>query len=86
MDKVVTFIDEYLEIAGEGWQIVRQRIFEAGWIVLGSLFVVLTFPMWLVGRGERIRNPKPRGLLDDLEEAVKQYTEAMNAILTGKRN
>jgi hypothetical protein len=53
MEKYENFVDEYIEIAKEGIETILQGVKKIGWLIFGSVLVVLLFPFWLVGKRER---------------------------------
>jgi hypothetical protein len=57
MEKFENFVDEYIEIAKEGIETILQGAKNLGWLIFGSVLVVLLFPFWLVGKRERHLTP-----------------------------
>jgi hypothetical protein len=78
MEKFEAFVDEYLLIVKEGWSVLVRFIENAGWLVFGAFIVIITFPLWLIGKIDLSHRPKVVSIWPELDEAMSELSALIN--------
>ena len=83
MEKYENFVDEYIEIAKEGIETILQGVKNIGWLIFGSVLVVILFPFWLVGKRERHLTQRALDaaiVFPELNAAIKNLAASLVAL------